>query len=130
MTELEIDMNMRIGEWSILQESGRQLTPCYGPGYTGLSNLGNRWGVRERGERRGKREIGWWERGERKGGDWVVGERGEERGREGGDRVVGGRGEKRVVEGSIGGTANGSISLFSQLLSQFCDAGDVLHARV
>lgn len=146
MTELEIDMNMRIGEWSILQESGRQLTPCYGPGYTGLSNLGNRWGVRERGERRGKREIGWWERGERKGGDWVVGERGEkrgreggdwvvgergeERGREGGDRVVGGRGEKRVVEGSIGGTADGSISLFSQLLSQFCDAGDVLHARV
>ena len=87
-------------------------------------------GVRERGERRGKREIGWWERGERKGEDWVVGERGEERGREGGDRVVGGRGEKRVVERSIGGTADGSISLFSQLLSQFCDAGDVLHARV
>lgn len=41
MTELEIDMNMRIGEWSIIQESGRELTPCYGPGYTGLSNLGN-----------------------------------------------------------------------------------------
>lgn len=91
MTELEIDMNMRIGEWSILQESGRQLTPCYGPGYTGLSNLGNRWGVRERGERK-----------------------------EGG----------RVVEGSIGGTADGCISLSSQLLSQFSDAGDVLHARV
>ena len=52
MTELEIDMNMRIGEWSILQESGRELTPCYGPGYTGLSNLGNRWGVREGGERK------------------------------------------------------------------------------
>jgi len=41
MTELEIDMNMRIGEWSIIQESGKELTPCYGPGYTGLSNLGN-----------------------------------------------------------------------------------------
>ena len=53
MTELEIDMNMRIGEWSILQESGRELTPCYGPGYTGLSNLGNRWEVREGGERGG-----------------------------------------------------------------------------
>ena len=34
----------------------------------------------------------------------------------------GGRGDK--------GTAVGSISLSSQLLSQFCDAGDVLHARV
>jgi len=44
MTELEIDMNMRIGEWSIIQESGKELTPCYGPGYTGLSNLGNRYG--------------------------------------------------------------------------------------
>ena len=72
MTELEIDMNMRIGEWSILQESGRELTPCYGPGYTGLSNLGNRWGVRERGER--------------KGGDRVVAGRGEKRGRKGGRR--------------------------------------------
>ena len=41
MTELEIDMNMRIGEWSIIQESGKELVPCYGPGYTGLRNLGN-----------------------------------------------------------------------------------------
>ena len=41
MTELEIDMNMRIGEWSIIQESGKQLVPCYGPGYTGMRNLGN-----------------------------------------------------------------------------------------
>ena len=41
MTELEIDMNMRIGEWSIIQESGKELVPCYGPGYTGLVNLGN-----------------------------------------------------------------------------------------
>ena len=41
MTELEIDMNMRIGEWSIIQESGKQLVPCYGAGYTGMANLGN-----------------------------------------------------------------------------------------
>lgn len=41
MTELEIDMNMRIGEWSIIQESGKQLVPCYGAGYTGMTNLGN-----------------------------------------------------------------------------------------
>ncbi len=41
MTELEIDMNMRIGEWSIIQESGKQLQPCYGPGNTGMANLGN-----------------------------------------------------------------------------------------
>ena len=41
MTELEIDMNMRSGEWSIIQESGKQLVPCYGPGNTGMANLGN-----------------------------------------------------------------------------------------
>lgn len=43
MTELEIDMNMKIGEWSVIQESGKELELVYGPGYTGLSNLGNRW---------------------------------------------------------------------------------------
>ena len=41
MTELEINMNMRIGEWSIIQESGKELVPCCGPGFTGLVNLGN-----------------------------------------------------------------------------------------
>lgn len=41
MTELEIDLNMRIGEWSIIQESGKQLVPCHGPGCTGMQNLGN-----------------------------------------------------------------------------------------
>ena len=41
MTELEIEMNMKIGEWSIIQESGKQLVPCHGPGYTGMENLGN-----------------------------------------------------------------------------------------
>ena len=41
MTELEIEANMRIGEWSIIQEAGQELTPCFGAGYTGLANLGN-----------------------------------------------------------------------------------------
>ena len=42
MTELEIDMNMKIGEWSVIQESGKELELVYGSGYTGLRNLGNR----------------------------------------------------------------------------------------
>ncbi|XP_039619727.1 ubiquitin carboxyl-terminal hydrolase 5 isoform X1 [Polypterus senegalus] len=41
MTELEIDMNQRIGEWEVIQESGVALKPLYGPGYTGMQNLGN-----------------------------------------------------------------------------------------
>ncbi|KFM58922.1 Ubiquitin carboxyl-terminal hydrolase 5, partial [Stegodyphus mimosarum] len=41
MVELEIDMNQRIGEWAIIQEAGTKLVPLYGPGYTGLANLGN-----------------------------------------------------------------------------------------
>lgn len=41
MTELEIDINMRIGEWSLIQESGQRLKLLYGSGYTGLQNLGN-----------------------------------------------------------------------------------------
>lgn len=41
MAELEIDINMRIREWDVIQESGKKLTPLYGPGYTGLKNLGN-----------------------------------------------------------------------------------------
>ncbi|XP_067144900.1 ubiquitin carboxyl-terminal hydrolase 5 [Centruroides vittatus] len=41
MIELEIDLNQRIREWNIIQESGSELTPLYGPGYTGLANLGN-----------------------------------------------------------------------------------------
>lgn len=41
MVELEIDMNQRIGEWAVIQESGHQLVPLYGPSYTGLANLGN-----------------------------------------------------------------------------------------
>lgn len=41
MVELEIDMNQRIGEWATIQEAGAKLIPLYGPGYTGLANLGN-----------------------------------------------------------------------------------------
>lgn len=41
MTELEIDMNQRIGEWEVIQESGVPLKPLFGPGYTGIRNLGN-----------------------------------------------------------------------------------------
>ncbi|XP_006757624.1 PREDICTED: ubiquitin carboxyl-terminal hydrolase 5 isoform X2 [Myotis davidii] len=41
MTELEIDMNQRIGEWELIQESGVSLKPLFGPGYTGIRNLGN-----------------------------------------------------------------------------------------
>jgi len=41
MTELEIDINQKIGEWDVIQESGSSLTPVHGAGYTGMRNLGN-----------------------------------------------------------------------------------------
>ena len=41
MAELEIDYNQRAWEYSRLTESGQKLQPVYGPGYTGLTNLGN-----------------------------------------------------------------------------------------
>ncbi|XP_029173913.1 ubiquitin carboxyl-terminal hydrolase 5 isoform X2 [Nylanderia fulva] len=41
MIELELDLNQKFGEWVSLQESYTKLTPLYGPGYTGLINLGN-----------------------------------------------------------------------------------------
>ncbi|CAF0728465.1 unnamed protein product [Didymodactylos carnosus] len=41
MAELEIDLNQRYGEWATIQESNYQLKPIYGPGYTGMRNLGN-----------------------------------------------------------------------------------------
>jgi len=41
MAELEIDLNQRVGEWADIQETGKLLVPLFGPGYTGLSNLGN-----------------------------------------------------------------------------------------
>lgn len=45
MTELEIEANLSIkAEWDLIQEAGKKLAPCYGPGYTGMINLGNRLG--------------------------------------------------------------------------------------
>ena len=41
MTELQIDANIKLGEWSVIQESGRELKLVYGPSFTGLQNLGN-----------------------------------------------------------------------------------------
>ena len=41
MVELDIDLNMRMGEWAVIQEEGSKLQPVYGPGYTGIRNLGN-----------------------------------------------------------------------------------------
>lgn len=41
MVELELDLNQKFGEWAAIQEAGSNLQPLYGPGYTGMSNLGN-----------------------------------------------------------------------------------------
>uniref|UniRef100_A0A667YEG3 Ubiquitin carboxyl-terminal hydrolase n=1 Tax=Myripristis murdjan TaxID=586833 RepID=A0A667YEG3_9TELE len=41
MTELEIAVNQRVGEWEVIQESGTTLRPLSGPGLTGMKNLGN-----------------------------------------------------------------------------------------
>ena len=41
MAELELDLNQRTGEWSLLQETGTELKLVYGPGLTGMYNLGN-----------------------------------------------------------------------------------------
>jgi len=41
MVELQIEMNEKIGEWAVLTESGARLEPVWGPGKTGLHNLGN-----------------------------------------------------------------------------------------
>uniref|UniRef100_A0A2K6LFG7 Ubiquitin carboxyl-terminal hydrolase n=1 Tax=Rhinopithecus bieti TaxID=61621 RepID=A0A2K6LFG7_RHIBE len=35
------DIKPRVSEWEVIQESGTKLKPMYGPGYTGLKNLGN-----------------------------------------------------------------------------------------
>ncbi|OTF76353.1 ubiquitin carboxyl-terminal hydrolase 5-like protein, partial [Euroglyphus maynei] len=41
MLEMEIDLNKRFDEWSIIQEDGLELKPLFGPGFTGMANLGN-----------------------------------------------------------------------------------------
>ena len=40
MVELEIDVNKEY-EFSTIAESGAQLVPIFGSGYTGIQNLGN-----------------------------------------------------------------------------------------
>lgn len=40
IAELEIDQNINF-DWNRIQEQDKQLIPLYGPGFTGLSNLGN-----------------------------------------------------------------------------------------
>ncbi|XP_030746487.1 ubiquitin carboxyl-terminal hydrolase 5 isoform X1 [Sitophilus oryzae] len=41
MVELELELNQKTNEWSALCESGGKLKPIYGPGYTGMQNMGN-----------------------------------------------------------------------------------------
>ncbi len=41
MTELEIAVNQRVGEWEVIQESGTTLRPLWGPKLTGMKNMGN-----------------------------------------------------------------------------------------
>ncbi|KAJ8964323.1 hypothetical protein NQ314_004993 [Rhamnusium bicolor] len=41
MLELELELNQKTNEWAALQESGGPLKPIYGPGYTGMTNMGN-----------------------------------------------------------------------------------------
>ncbi|KAF5292902.1 hypothetical protein FQR65_LT11154 [Abscondita terminalis] len=41
MVELELELNQKSNEWIALQESSGQLKAVYGPGYTGMVNLGN-----------------------------------------------------------------------------------------
>ena len=38
---MQIDLNIQIGEASLIQESDSKLEPLYGSGFTGLNNLGN-----------------------------------------------------------------------------------------
>lgn len=39
--ERELDQNTNF-DWNRIQESGQEVEPLCGPGYTGLVNLGNR----------------------------------------------------------------------------------------
>lgn len=41
LIEMEIELNQRVGEWALMQESSAVLQPVAGPGLTGMSNLGN-----------------------------------------------------------------------------------------
>uniref|UniRef100_A0A8C7DX67 Ubiquitin carboxyl-terminal hydrolase n=1 Tax=Naja naja TaxID=35670 RepID=A0A8C7DX67_NAJNA len=35
------EIKPRVSEWEVIQESGMKLKPMYGPGYTGMKNMGN-----------------------------------------------------------------------------------------
>uniref|UniRef100_A0A8C1LV51 Ubiquitin carboxyl-terminal hydrolase n=1 Tax=Cyprinus carpio TaxID=7962 RepID=A0A8C1LV51_CYPCA len=39
--EKVLSLNQRVGEWEVIQESGTTLRPLWGPGLTGMKNLGN-----------------------------------------------------------------------------------------
>ncbi|KAJ8922243.1 hypothetical protein NQ315_004180 [Exocentrus adspersus] len=41
MVELELELNQKSNEWAALQETAGPLKPLYGPGYTGMTNMGN-----------------------------------------------------------------------------------------
>ncbi|CAF1355077.1 unnamed protein product [Adineta steineri] len=41
MADLEIELNQKYGEASMIEEANSKLQPVYGPGYTGMRNLGN-----------------------------------------------------------------------------------------
>lgn len=41
MVELELELNQKFGDWIASQEGIDKNKPLYGPGYTGLVNLGN-----------------------------------------------------------------------------------------
>lgn len=34
-------VQLRVSDWEVIQEAGLKLKPVYGPGYTGIKNLGN-----------------------------------------------------------------------------------------
>jgi len=40
--ERELDQNTNF-DWNRIQEKGKELEPLFGPGFTGLANLGNRY---------------------------------------------------------------------------------------
>lgn len=41
MVELELELNQKTNEWSALTEKDGKLKPLYGPGCTGMINMGN-----------------------------------------------------------------------------------------
>ncbi|KAJ3034419.1 hypothetical protein HDV00_005039 [Rhizophlyctis rosea] len=49
LAELQVEQNMKF-DFSMTTEDGKELTPLFGPGYTGLKNLGNRDDEGSRGQ--------------------------------------------------------------------------------